>query len=137
MLTILSTPNVRHISWCLGSHIISAGRDPKTLTAADTTSPSTVGYLTTSFNGQNPTLVFNGRIPNWRLFKILKCSLLDMMSSTLVPFFLSGVLLWQMVIVISFAHERNYTKWLKTLPNWMIKYNKRKEINIKKHSLII
>ena len=36
------TPNVRHISWCLRSQFISAGRDPK-----------------------NSTLRLNGRIPNY------------------------------------------------------------------------
>ena len=87
---------------------ISVSRDPK--------KPST------SFNGQNPTLPSTVEDPTTTstvkiqlvFFKILKFSgpsLLDMMSSTLQPHFLSGGLLWQMVIVIFFAHER------KTAPN--------------------
>ena len=68
------------------------------------------------FTVENLTLVFNGRIPEWRLFKILKFkepSLLSMTSSTLYPHLLPGGLLWQMVIVISFPHERrNCTEWI-------------------------
>ena len=71
---------------------------------------------TTSFNGPNPIL--NSRIPNSNLnylfFKILKFSgqsLPSMTSSILQPHFLSGGLLQQMVIVISFVHE------CKTVPN--------------------
>ena len=78
------------------------------------------------------------------LFKILKFSgpsLPGMTSSTLQPHFLSGGLLWQMVIVISLARERKTApivyapglrpEWFKAQPNWMIKYNWRKMINIK------
>ena len=44
MLTILSdsTPNVWHILWCLRSQFISAGQDPKNLTAAATVETSTL-----------------------------------------------------------------------------------------------
>ena len=84
---------------------ISVGRDPKN--------------STTSFNGRNSTLCpmaenltlcLHGPIStlNWLFFKILKFSgpsNLGMTSSTLQLHFLSGSLLWQMVIVISFACE--------------------------------
>ena len=79
---------------------ISVGRDPKN--------------PTTSFNGQNPTLPPQWSNLNSFFFKILQfsgSSLPGMTSSTLQPHFLSGGLLWQMVIVISFAHAR------KTAPN--------------------
>ena len=84
----------------LGMFKISVGRDAK--------SP------TTSFNGnKKPTPCLNDQNPI-RLFKIHKFSgpsLLGMTSSTLQPHFLSGDLLWQIVIVISFAREH------KTAPN--------------------
>ena len=81
---------------------ISMGRDPKN--------------PTTSFNGQNPILASTIQ-SQLTLFKILKFSgpyLRGMTSSTLQPHFLSGGLLWQTVIAISFERERNCTKWLCT-----------------------
>ena len=73
MLTILCWPhpNARRILWGLRSQFISASRDPK-----------------------NSTTSLNGRIPNWRLFKILKFSgpsLLGMTSSILRSHFLFEV----------------------------------------------
>ena len=71
-------------------------------------SRSRSGRLNLTLNGRKTTCL-NGRILNWRLFKIFKFSgpsLMSMTSSTLQPHFLSGGLLWQLVIVISFAHER-------------------------------
>ena len=68
---MLTSPQRARIFWCLRSEFISASRDPK-----------------------NSTTYLNGRIPNWRHFKILKFSgpsLLGMMSSTLQLHFLSGV----------------------------------------------
>ena len=88
------------------------------------------------FNGRIPNYIFQRSKSNWHLFKILKFSepsLPGMTSSTLQPHFLSGGLLWQVVIVISFVHERKTTpidyapglrpERFKAQPNWMIKYN--------------
>ena len=93
-------PNTRRILWFLRSQFIPAGRDLKKSTAF--------------INSRKLNYPFNDQILNCCLFKILKFSgpsLLDMTSSTLQSHFLSGGLLWQMVIVISFPCER------KTAPN--------------------
>ena len=97
------TPNVRHISWCLRSQFISAGRDPKKLNSStqwpnpqlSLPSWSNPNFQLTLF--QNPQIlrtIFSGHdvIHTPALFPVWDLS-------------------WQMVIVISFAHER------KTVPN--------------------
>ena len=59
-------------------------------------------------NGRKLNSRLYGRIPNYCLFKILTFSgpsLLGMTSSTLLPYFLFGGLLWQIVFVISFPRE--------------------------------
>ena len=101
MLNILCWPhpNAWCILWYLRSQFISAGWDPKNWTVCLNGRKS--NYLSTV---ENPTATQWSK-SNWHLFKILKFlgpSLLGMMSSTLQPHFLSGGLLWQMVIVISF-----------------------------------
>ena len=40
--TMLTIPNIQHISWCFRSQLIFAGRDPKNLTAAAMSENSTV-----------------------------------------------------------------------------------------------
>ena len=87
---------------------IFVGRDPKILTAA---AAATVEKSTLCHNGRNSIVCLHGPMStfNWRFFKILNVSgpsLSDMTSSILQPHFLSGGLLWQMVIIISFALER-------------------------------
>ena len=86
------TYNVRHISWCLRSQFISAGRGPKNLTTSSTVENTSMA--------ETQLLCLHGSMstPNWLFFKILKFSgpsLLGMTSSTLQPHFLSGGLLWQ------------------------------------------
>ena len=90
-----------------------AGHDPKTWTAClDGRKPnSRVNSRIPSFrlNSRRPNYIFQRSKSNWRDFKILNFSgpsLLGMSSSTLQSNFLSGGLLCQMVIVISFALER-------------------------------
>ena len=81
-----------HLAMFLRTQFISAGQDPKKCTAC--------------LNGRKPNSRLQRSKSNWRLFKILRfsgLSLLGMKSSTLQPHFLSGGLLWQMVIIISFA----------------------------------
>ena len=102
MLTILcwTRPNARRILWCLRSQFISAGRDPKNSTA---------------------------RLNGWKLncsFQQSNTQLLSFQNSQILRTIFSGHevihtpalfpvwgLLWQMVIVISFAHGR------KTVPS--------------------
>ena len=100
MLTLLCWPhpNARRISLCLISQFISASQDPKN-------------------NLRASTATFNGWITKYRLLRsktqqtsfwnpqFSEPSLLGMTSSKLQPHFLSGCLLWQMVIVISFPRE--------------------------------
>ena len=60
------------------------------------------------FQQSNTQLHLQQSKSNWHLFQILKFSgpsLLGMTSSTLQHYFLSGGLLWQMVIFISFTRK--------------------------------
>ena len=88
---------------------ISVGRDLQNLTSR------LHGWkLNSSSNSWIPNYIFQRSKSNWHLFKILKFSgpsLLCMTLSTLQPYFLSGGLLWQMVIVISSVHVHQ------TVPN--------------------
>ena len=74
--------------------ILSAGRDPHA---------STVEIPTLVFNGRIPNYIFRWSKSNWRLFKIHKFSGLSLLGMTSYTHFLSGFLLWRMVIVISFT----------------------------------
>ena len=68
--------------------------------------------------------------PQWSNPQFSGPTLLGMKSSTFQPHFLSAGLLWQMVIVTSFLHERKTAandyapgdkrpEWFKASPNWM------------------
>ena len=102
MLTILcwTHHNARYILWCLRSLLVEIC---KTWPHASMVENS---YIV--FNGSIPNYIFQLSKSNRHLFKILKLSgssLLGMTSSILQPTFLSGGILWQMVIIVSFAHE--------------------------------
>ena len=105
--TILTpTPNVWHISWCLRSQFISAGRDPKNSTLW--LNGRIPNYSTPWHNGRELNCLPPISTLNWLFFKILQFSgpsLPGMTSSTLQPHFLSGVY-YEKGIVISIAHER-------------------------------
>ena len=91
-LTMLTpTRNVRHISWCLRSQFISAGRDPKKSTLR-----LNGRSLTSRLHGRNSILWLHSPMStsHWLFFKILKFSgpsFPYMTSSTLQPHSLSGV----------------------------------------------
>ena len=115
--TILSPPHTRvwHILWSLRSQLISAGRDPNwsALIRSEKIQPhaSTIECQLICF------------------FKILKFSALSLLGMTSTthwihsnscpqPYFLSGGLLWQTMIVISFPRGRkiassDYCTWTK------------------------
>ena len=107
--------NAWRILWCLRSQFISAGRDPKNSTSR--------------LNGRKLNCPFNGRIPNYCLFQILKFS----GPSLLAWRHLHSSPISCLVIVISFARGRKTApcdyapglrpEWFKVLPNWMIKYD--------------
>ena len=64
---------------------------------------------TARLNGRKPNCLFNGLIPRTHLVKFSP-SLIGMMSFTLQPHFQSGVLLWQMLIIISFPCGRKKSR---------------------------
>ena len=129
ILTMLSIPNVRHISWCFRSQFIFAGRDPKNLTAAATPENSTVclyGPMST-FNSMVGPQVLNTMVGP-QLESISKSS---KFSAHLFwawrhprssPFSVWG-LLWQWWLSYSFCTNVNCTNWLHT---WTLNPNSSK-----------
>ena len=106
------TPNVRHISRCLRSPFIFAGRDPKNLTASSTVENSTrcpngreLNFLPFMVQYQLSTLFF-------KILKFSGPSLLGMTLSTLQSHFLSGGLLWQWWLSYPMRTSVNCTDWL-------------------------
>ena len=126
MLTILCWPHpkVRCILSCLRYQFISAGRDPKNLTAAATVENSTL-----CFNGRNPTDVFPKSLNSQdHLFWVWRHSHSSLISCL-------GFIITNGDCHILCARAQNCTQWPKALSNWMMKYDKRKMINIKKSFL--
>ena len=105
------------------SQFISAGGYPKNLTAT-----ATVENSNATLKGIIPNSSFNGRIPNWRLFKILKfseSSLLDMTSATLQLHFLSGGLLWQMALIPlgkEWIQLFSLQLWVNSMADWVLQH---------------
>ena len=119
---MLTIPNARHISWCLRSQFISAGRDPKTSTLRLN---GRIPQLSTTWQRIQFSASMVQSLPNWLFFQILKFSgpsLPGMTSSTLESYFLSGFII-TMVIVISLACER------KTVPNDYVLYSHQQHHN--------
>ena len=140
ILTML-TPSQRTAHLVLFN--ISVCRDPKTLTAA-TMVENSILYAPMA---EKSNVCLHGPMSTFisLFFKILKFlgpSLPGMTSFTFQPHFLSGGLLWQWWLSYPLRTSVKlhpitmpWTKWLeyfKDLPNWMIKYNKRKMIYIKR-----
>ena len=129
ILTMLSIPNVRHISWCFRSQFIFAGRDPEKLNrrrnARELNCLPLWSNVNLQLHGRTPSSQHYGRTSNESFSKSSKFSahlFWAWRHPRSSPFSVWG-LLWQWWLSYSFCTNVNCTNWLHT---WTLNPNSSK-----------